>query len=169
MDRGVARSFTTEERRRALTVLALCSDNARAAARQLKAQGHPVNARTLDRWRTAHADELEEVRQEVVVRIHARIAAEQEAVVREATQAAREYVERARHDLKAGKVKDAAGGARNLETVSGIGVDKLLVLRDRPTQVVEHRHAVEVLAELDRIFPKRYDADSGTQELPPAA
>jgi hypothetical protein len=161
---------TTEDRRRALTVLALHSDDAHAASRALKAQGHqPISPRTLKRYAERYPELLEEVRQEVVGKIHRKIAAEQEATAREATQAAREYVAQARQDLTAGKVKDSASGARNLETVAGIALDKLLPMRDKPTHITEVRHADSLLEELERVLPKRFDAESTVEELGPEA
>jgi hypothetical protein len=162
---------TQEDRRRALTVLALHSDDAHAASRALKAQGHqPVSPRTLKRYAERYPEDLEQVRQEVVAKIHARIAAEQEATAREATQAAREYVAQARQDLTDGKVKDSASGARNLETVAGTALDKLLPMRDRPTVITKHVHADSLLAELEHLLPpKRFDSESTAEELPPAA
>lgn len=80
-------------------------------------------------------------------------------------------MQRARQDLTEGKVKDAASGARNLETVAGISTDKLLVLRDQPTQVVAHRHTTGlggILEDLMRIIPPKH-IDGEAHEIPPAA
>jgi hypothetical protein len=42
-------------------------------------------------------------------------------------------------------VKDASASARNLATVMGIGVTKILELEGRPTSIVEHRSGAEAL------------------------
>lgn len=47
--------------------------------------------------------------------------------------------------LEAGDVKDAAASARNLATVMGIGVTKILELEGRPTSVVEHRNSDDAI------------------------
>jgi hypothetical protein len=46
-------------------------------------------------------------------------------------------------------VKDASASARNLATVMGIGVTKILELEGRPTTVIEHRSGREALRQLE--------------------
>jgi hypothetical protein len=81
----------------------------------------------------------------VLPRIHAKLAAEAEDPAREYALAERATLERCYKELPKLGAHEAAGAARNLATSRGISTDKANLLRSRPTAIVEHRSAEEIL------------------------
>ena len=58
-----------------------------------------------------------------------------------------ELIEQTREDIRAGKIRDAAGAARNMATVAGIAVDKVGDITGRPAVVEIKKSSDELWAE----------------------
>jgi hypothetical protein len=101
-----------------------------------------------------HSQRYQQLRQELVPRIHAKIAAECEDTARFAGQVEREMLVKLAKDFEQLAPRDQAGAIRNVSTVKAINVDKAALLRGQPTEIVEHRQgADELWAELEAMFP----------------
>jgi hypothetical protein len=62
-----------------------------------------------------------------------------------------------------------SSAARSTGIVGGVSSDKVMPLRDRPSVVVKHVHADELLTQLEAVLPaKRFDTEGEAEELPPA-
>lgn len=158
--------YTPEEIERGLHAVALAGGNASRAHDELKAQGLAVSRQTLHKWATElHADRYEHVRLEVLPRIYGKIAQETEDLTRRYAKAEHKTLDRYEEELPNLKAGEVASALRNLATSRGISTDKANVLRDRPTAIVEHKSASEILRRLTEIGV----IDGTAEELPSAA
>lgn len=133
-------SYTPEQVLTALNALALNGGHIELARKTLHAQGHDVSRATLYRWRTeTYPERYRQVCDQLAPQVEAHVIELQRSLAVQATQTAIQAVELEQRRLRGGKVKDAAASARNLATVAGISVDKILSLSGRPTSVIEHR------------------------------
>jgi hypothetical protein len=153
--REPGQGYTEEEIDRALVEAALCDGNTHAAHRNLKAQGINIPRPTIEGWvRRVHSQRYQQLRAELVPRIHAKIAAECEDTAELAGQLEREMLVKLAKDYKELAPRDQAGAIRNVSTTKAINVDKAALLRGQPTEIVEHRHsAAELWAEFEAMFP----------------
>lgn len=137
-----------------LTQIALNAGNHRNAHKALAAMGYHIPPGTLEDWKNrTHADRYQQVRDELVPQVHARIAEECEDNARLAAEIEALALEATRQQLATGDLKDASSAARNMATVRGINIDKASLLRGRPTSIVETRDATEVLRSLAAQIP----------------
>lgn len=145
-----------EEVDAALAALALCSGNAERASRELAATGLVIQARTLRRWLTTqHRERYHEIREQLVPRIHARIAAVHEDLAQQAgvveQQVLSSLLEKVWNDeLSASDLHQAV---RNLAVSTGVHSDKAALMRNKPTVIVEHRSAADIARELAELRP----------------
>lgn len=145
-------SYTPEQITQGLTALALAGGNSVTAEAQLAELGCPIPARTLCAWRTdQHPERYRDICNEVAPQIEARVIHLQRELAVRATETALLAADLERDRLSKGDVKDAASSARNLSTVAGIAVDKIMSLTGRPTSVIEHRTVDESLNKLKRL------------------
>jgi hypothetical protein len=168
--------YTEEEIERGLEALAVCGGSTRRASRELAARGLEIPHPTLQDWKTLHADRYQRMRDEVVPRIHGKLAEESEDLAREYGEVEREAIAILRERLPELRPHEGGNALRNLATSRAISIDKASVLRGRPTRITEHRSADEILEKwrkLGVIEPN--EVVDGTveeddlPELPPAA
>jgi hypothetical protein len=160
------RRYSPEQIDRALLELAICGTSTEAR-RRLAAQGLQVSDRTLRDWKQVrYPDRYRQIAEQ-----HARQV--EDVIVQQARETAlfAGHVERSAlaaelKAIEAGKVRDHSASARNASTVKGINVDKLLTLSGRPSQVVEHRQADDLLRKLAVIAPGVVTVESEAEELP---
>ena len=150
--RKSASHYTEEEIYRGLAEVALCAGNTHRAARQLSAQGMAIPRGTLEKWANRqHVDRYARVREELLPKIHAQIAADCEELAALGAQLERETLEKYREELPNLRASEAASAVRNIATSKAINVDKATLLRNRPTQIVEHRDASELIRKLEAV------------------
>ena len=75
----------------------------------------------------------------------------------------------AAREAAGGRLRNPAGAARNAAIVSGISIEKKLLLESRPTQITEHREAADILRSLSEKVPGLFIQGSASDvvlELP---
>lgn len=163
------RRYTEEDVQRGLTQLALCNGNHAHAHDDLATQGHDIPAETLRSWaKNQHAHQYEQIRSDLVPRIHARIATQHEDVARQALEAQALAIQLTHQQLASGNAKQPSTIARDLGTVAGISTDKANLQRGRPTHITEHRDIAGILRSLEANIPgvQPADADTTATEIP---
>lgn len=159
-------SYTAEEITNGLTAVALCGGNCVQAEQRLQQAGRAIPANTLYTWRNhRHADRYREISDTLAPQIEAQVVDLQRELATRAATAALLAVDLEHKRIAQEDVKDASASARNLSTVAGIAVDKILSLTGRPTSVIEHRNADESLARLKRLG--LVIDSTATEETPP--
>lgn len=131
---------------------------------------------TLRGWAKRHPYRYAEIRETEAAKWRARAAADSEDLADKHRQLAEKTLEKAEQALAAGDLtpKDYAGLIKSLNLGAGIHTDKSSALRDRPTQVVEHKHSVEqidralshLLQEADTVESTAVEVEP---QLPPIA
>lgn len=153
MARNLTGPHTEEDIEFALTQLAMCAGSPTRAAQRLEQLGRPISVNTLIYWKGKYPDRIERIHQEVLPQINAKVAQECEDL-------ARKYAEVEDRALGAViqaldedrlEVKDIARLIQPVATSKAINVDKARLLRDRPTQIVEHRDVVAAIEKLERL------------------
>lgn len=160
--------YGPEDETRFLTELALCAGNTRLAAKNLKERGHPVSRDTLQGWKRTHRERYEEIRRELVPVIHAKIASEAEDVIRRSHHAELKLLDQLDDAIEKGDLsaRDTAQALRNVSTTKGITMTHLPPLRDKPSQIVEHRHGEDVLRALaSKVGVRHFDAEAQAEEI----
>lgn len=134
------RSYTEQEIRDGLTEMALSGGNSRLASRRLKVRGLSIPHQTLQSWVSkTQLERYDEVRREVVPRVHARIAAEHEDLARLEAEAERKALEVFLSKAENMSAAEASTAGRNWAVTRGISTDKANTMRGKPTGIVEHR------------------------------
>lgn len=130
---------------RGFVALALCGDNSVRASEQCG-----VPDATLRRWRREHRHEYDRVRRELAPRLESIVVAEQYAFIIEAGHAKRLALAKTMDALENDQIpaRDLPGALRNITTAEAISIDKVLALSGRPTSIVEHRSAAELVRKL---------------------
>lgn len=148
--------YSEEEIERGLRMLAVLNSAERAS------QQSGIPESTLTWWRRhIHADRYQRIRAEMLPRIQEEMAQQAEAAALEQGEVAMELLEQLKSRISEMRPVDAANALRNVETAKGINVDKTLVLRGQPNQIVEHRDTSQILDAIKRRFPSGVvDADS---------
>ncbi len=152
------KSYGAEDVQRALYWLALFQGNYRRASNQLRAQGHPVPAKTIENWHKKDPVRYQAVREGAVAEVHSLLAGEFEDVARASLELQNELLDETRRQLQAGEIKNADSAARNVATVGGIAAQHIRPMRDMPSRVVEVRDVAEILRSLEAKLPKSIDA-----------
>jgi len=160
------RRYTTEDVTLGLTQLALCNGNHAHAHDDLAAQGYDIPAETLRSWaNNTHTAQYEQIRSELVPRIHAKIASLHEDNARTALEAQALAIQLTHQQLASGQVKQPSTIARDLGTVVGIATDKANLQRGRPTTITEHRDIAGILRSLEANIPGVQPADTDTTAI----
>lgn len=165
---GKGIKYTAEEVDRVLVTLAM-SRTAQDTYDRLKQQGamdHVPAVRTIAYWRKHYEPRFIELRQKYRYEIEQVIVAEQVELIRSANAAAQEAIDLERKRIADGSVKDAAASARNMQTVVGIAVTKILELEGRVTSQVVHLNGEQILRKLAQRgrVDERADAESTAEE-----
>lgn len=153
-------SAEATQRQRAFLALALAGGNAARAA-----AGLDVGERSLQRWRRSHAEEYERVRRELAPQLEAVAVSEAYERVLELGRLEALVAAKLEAAVEAGEIpaRDLPGALRNITTSKAINVDKILALSGRPTQVVEHRSATDIVRRLAALGAV---TDASVVELP---
>lgn len=133
------------QRQRAFVALALAGGNSVKAA-PLCGLGES----TLRRWRREFAEEYERVRHELAPRLERVAVSEAYARVVELGELEALAIRKLQAAIEEDKIpaRDLPSALRNITTSKAINVDKILALSGRPTSVVEHRSAGELVRRL---------------------
>jgi hypothetical protein len=146
------RSYSQTEIQDGLIALALANGSSRNAAKELKRQGRPIPAGTLQAWKKkVYAAEYERAAVEVRDRIYERMGDQWRQVVEEGAKATREAMEKGREATKAGDQKAAsawANAARSFSVAGGVAMDKGSLADGRPTSRQEYRNPATIMKEL---------------------
>ena len=153
-------------RQRAFAALAMAGGNATEASR---ATGIAVEV--IRRYRENHPDEYADAQRELAPQIEKAVVAEMHGFIVEAGRVKRKALEQIDEALDAGTLapRDLAATLRNIAQSEATAIDKSLALSGRPSQVVEHRSASELLQKLERLGALRVgrvDAEATATELP---
>ena len=131
---------------RALCALAYFNGNSRKASEALKEHGVKVPRSTLRRWPIVHADRYEELRGELIPRVHERVAEKHLELADAEIELSAAFIERMRRELDEVPVRDLSTFQRNLDTGSGIHTDKAAMLRGQgPAAPVVNINLVDVV------------------------
>lgn len=141
-------------------LLALAATGNADAAQQVV----DIPGRTIRYWRTKYPNRFQAIAEKHAASIEKAVATRVRHSVLNASTVLDQAIALEEQRITEGKVKDAASSARNLATVIGIGVTKILELEGRPTTIVEHRTGEQALKQLTA---KGYVVDSEAEELPP--
>lgn len=141
-DRGFI-SRTPANVERGLQTLALLGSPTKAA------EETGIPEATLRRWaKDTHAARYHAIREQVMPRIHAEIAAESEDLARLWGQLERKGVEDLHETWDQLKTPEKSAALRNATVSRGISIDKASLLRGKPTSIVENRTPDELLRKL---------------------
>lgn len=169
-----ALQLTVDQVERALLEVAILSGNCSAASRRLKeVHGLDIAQPRLKNWvLNLHRTRYEEIRRDVVPKIHATIANEAEDLAVAYAEAERDTLKI--YDPSRISGKDLPGAIRNLATAKAINLDKAQLLRGNPTEIIEKRNPQQILDGIAARFPQLVvDAevvdDDERPALPPAA
>ena len=144
------RTYSDAEIDRGLFALALCSGNARRAARLLAEDGDGIPAATLQTWKRRRSEAYERIQQDVYPKIAERMAEEMEDLFATEVELERKLVERVSVELPNLRPGELSTALRNVGVTKALNADKSAPLRGRPNQVVQHNYedAVEGLKRL---------------------
>jgi hypothetical protein len=141
-----------------LQALVLCGDSTRRAS-ELCGVPHP----TLQAWKSEHRARIERIREERGPELEAMAINGLRAFALRAEEVKAAALEATMEQLREGKARDPAAVLRNVATAQGITVSKILELSGRPTSIVEHRSAQDIVARLASLGAV---VDSTARELP---
>ena len=139
---------------RCLMALAIEGGNVPATVRFLKAAangGRSPNRDTIRRWRDQYPARYAYHTTERAKEIEDGIVRGQRELIAGASIAAQDAVSLEHKRILEGDIKDAAASARNLQTVAGIGVTKIMEMTGRPTQIIEHRRPEDIVRRLNEM------------------
>lgn len=154
----VRRRYVPSEIEAGLLALVLTGGSTRKAAEM-----SGVPASTLADWKLDHAERLEQLRVERGEQIEAMAINGLRAFALRAEEVKAAALEATMEQLREGKARDPAAVLRNVATAQGITVSKILELSGRPTSIVEHRSAQDIVARLASLGAV---VDSTARELP---
>jgi hypothetical protein len=158
------------KRKRALAALAMAGGNRSAAARAVPG----VSRDMLKRYVRDFPEEYEQVRRDLAPQIEAAVVEEMRGFIVEAGRVKSRVLERidAALDLPADEggipSRDLPQTLRNVAASQGTAIDKTLSLSGRPSQVVEHRSASELLERLQKLGALKrpgHDAEATATEI----
>src|SRR5436190_3018231 len=160
--------YSVEDIERGLVALAVWGDAA-AAQRHLAANGHKIPRRTLQDWKTRHADRYREISNRHIQQVREVLADEQVQIAHAAGEAERLAIAKTKGQLEDGSVKDASTAGRNLAVQKGIALDHALKQRGEPTVVHEHNvQADDILARLKKLAPTVF-VEGEAEEMSPVS
>lgn len=122
--------------------------NALRSQKQLAEQGVKVEDNTLTAWRDRFSNRYADICARHARQIEEVVVQTQREVALAASRTVRLAIEKAHERLERNEDREPARTAQALQTTTGIAVSKILELTGRPTAVVEHRSADEILRRL---------------------
>lgn len=148
--RPIRHGRTEEDVEAALQLVALYSGSS------WKASEHTgIDESTIRYWRDqSFADRYRQIRAELVPKIQANLAAKHEDMALQALEKQAEALQHLDPEALKAKQSDLAKMVRDLSVTSAVHTDKTQLLRDRPTQITEHRSAADLLDSIARKFPQ---------------
>lgn len=138
---------TLEQVETALLAVVYANGNITHAARDCG-----MTRETLTNWvKRTHRDRYLEMRQEIEPKVRAILAAEHEDAALRALEKGKQALDMV--DASEVEPKERGKLVQQLAVASGIHSDKAAAYRGRPTEVIEHRHAVEIMTKLRAVNP----------------
>lgn len=150
MARGKVKHCSPAERAQALTMLAL-EGSAKKAMVKLRKQGFDIHEQTLYHWKDAEPELWDRIRNETLDKVLGTVADESIALARQYAELEGQHIEKALTELDSLDARDRANMIRSVATARGISTDKAAGLHGRPTQVVEHRQAADIIRRLEHL------------------
>ena len=154
------RTFSAEERTRALIVLASRAGNCAEASRELVAGGVDVPVETLRGWKKT--DEYERIRHDYGYKLEEYVIAEIRESMVEQSELERLALAKTREALENGDIKDPARAMRDISHAKGQNIDKLRVMTGRPTDITENRSLDELVRALASLGIAQVDSVDST-------
>lgn len=137
-----------DTKRAGLVALAASGRSPTLAHESLKRQGIDIPLSTLTDWTHRYSDEVQRIHDQIAPQLEAQMVRQHRDIALLAHEETMAMIHHAREQREEGKIKDAAGAARNLATTAAIVTDKLLALTGRPTQITEHREPSKLIDSL---------------------
>lgn len=128
--------------------LALQASAALGSALKASEQTGIPHSTILDWQRAKHRDRWLEIREKVADKAHAQVAAQIEDMLLDIGDAKKEALDRFRSEIGNLAGKDASAAVKNLAIAEANGIDKVLLLRGKPTHISEHRAPEEIIRKL---------------------
>lgn len=150
-------AFAEVDIERGLTALAVLGDTEKAAKRT------GLKARTIRHWRNVHAERYEHIVANRARLIDQACIEEFRTIVQEAAEVTLIAVRAERKNLEAGRTREPGQSALNMAKTAAQMADKVAMMEGRPTTIVEHRNADDILRALEA---KGLVVDATAEELP---
>ena len=113
-----------------------------------------VPDRTLRIWKeTQYADRFREIAANHTREVRDTIAQEQIEIAIAAGDVERVALAKVHSQIEDAELKDVSTAGRNAAVSKGIALDKHLLYRGEPTQIVRHQQASDILAQIKKIAP----------------
>ena len=145
------RAFDAEQITRGLVQVIACAGNASEADRRLRAEDKTwrVPLRTLQEWHTdTHAHRYRQLERDHGRELEALAIDSARRTLTLAAEVELLGLTQMREELQARKARDPSQMALNASKIKSANVDQVLKLTGRPTEVVEHRNADDLLDSL---------------------
>jgi hypothetical protein len=153
----VPAAHTDTDIERGLTALAVLGDAEKAS----KQTGY--NARTILSWRDRHPDRWAHIETNRARIIDQACIDEFRTIVQEAADVTLLAVRKERENLVAGRTREPGQTALNMAKTAATMADKVAMMEGRPTAIVEHRNADDILRGLEK---RGLVVDATATELP---
>jgi hypothetical protein len=145
MSAAVGKRYTEDEMTRGMLVLALNGGSVTKAKRQLAGEGFPVGDKTLTRWKDS--PRYLAVRETHARKVEEGLVDNYRAVAVRSIELQMKATEQAIGEADAKTLKDPGRTAQSAAVAGGIAVDKVLLLTDRPTEILAHHADPKVAAQ----------------------
>lgn len=153
--------FSPQQVDAGLLALVQAGSAERASVLLEETQGYRIAPSTLNLWRSKmHRDRFFEIAREHAPEQEEQLIHAKRALLARLEEGKALGIEKAIEQLESGEAKDPSAIARNLAVVGGIDTRDYLLLTGRPTEVVEHHNADDLLRKI-----KEY-VDSTAEEIP---
>lgn len=163
---SVRRVHDQREIETGLAALVIHAGNVVRAAEALRENGTPIARRTLQSWKTQHADRLEEIKREILPTVRERTIGDLSTLVLRFAGTQEKLRAKVDDDAESMNGTDAAKALRDVAVAMGISTEKRLLLAGEPTQIMAGRPDPEALVEqLFRAFGIRPPVDSTASEI----
>jgi hypothetical protein len=147
-----ARHYSDREKiDQALLALVVTGGNASAAHTQLEAAGINVPRRTLQDWRTRHAQRYQQLQDQYGPQLEQQIVRNTRERISALDALEGDVIQKLHEDLDSLEAKDKANALKSITTSKAINVDKLLTLTNRPSVIVSNQSADDLEAEIASI------------------
>lgn len=148
---GIARKCTDDEVDTALTMYIVCGRRQDLAIERLKERGLEISVQTFSQWVNKFPDRIERIRLNAPPELYARIAADCDELANKYGRIEKLAADRVIDQIPTMEPKELASILGKVPTAKGINIDKSRLLRDRPTQIVEHRDVTAALERLEQL------------------